>query len=109
MLRRPVASPATMRDQIARLIEAAAQPDITIQLLPFTAGLHPAMYGMFNIFRFPDQQLPDIVYSETLTSACYLDKPDETARYTQALDQMAPRPPRLTAPSPSSDDILKET
>jgi hypothetical protein len=47
------------------------------------------MYGMFNIFRFPDNAMPDVVYSEALTSAYYLNQPNETTKYTEALDRMA--------------------
>jgi Domain of unknown function (DUF5753)/Helix-turn-helix domain len=87
-LRRPIGGPQIMREQIAYLIEAAQQPAITIQVLPFAAGWHPALYGMFNIFRLPDAQLPDIVYSEALTGANYLNKPEESATYIEALDRM---------------------
>ncbi len=89
VLRRPIGGPAVMRGQIEHLIECAGRPNITIQVLPFTAGWHPAMYGMFWIYRFPDDTIPDVVYSEGLTSAYYLNKPEETSKYTQALDQMA--------------------
>ena len=78
-----------MRAQLDTLIEAAARPNITIQVLPFTAGLHPAMYGPFRIFRFDGHEQPDIVYGESMTSAYYIDKPDETALYTQALDRIS--------------------
>ena len=83
-----------MRAQLEHLIAAAGRPKVTIQVIPFAAGWHPALYGMFNIFRFPAEQLPDIVYTETLTGAYYLNKPDESARYTEALDRMC-RPGRL--------------
>ena len=66
------------------------------------------MYGMFRVFRFPSEQ-PDIVYTESLTSAYYLNKPDESAGYTEALDRMAPRPPHPNTPSPSCATIIKET
>ena len=88
VLRRPVGDRTVMRGQVQHLIEAAARPNVTIQGLPLRAGWHPAMYGMFNIFRFPDGTLPDVVYSEALTSAYYLNKPEETAQYREALDQM---------------------
>jgi len=88
VLRRPIGGADVMREQIGHLIDCAARPNITIQVLPFAAGWHPAMYGMFNIFRFPDDDMPDIVYSEALTSATYLNKPEEIARYTESLDRM---------------------
>jgi DNA-binding XRE family transcriptional regulator len=88
VLRRPIGSREVMRGQVGHLIDTARRPGITIQVLPFAAGWHPAMYGMFNVFRFPDQTLPDVVYSEGLTSAYYLNKPGDTAAYTEALDRM---------------------
>jgi transcriptional regulator with XRE-family HTH domain len=91
VLRRPIGGKDVMRGQLKHLIEAAARPDVTIQVLPFSAGWHPAMYGMFNMFRFPDNAMPDVVYSEALTSASYLNQPNETTRYTEALDRMAAR------------------
>jgi len=100
-LRRPAATTgaAVMRTQIDRLIEAAAQPRVTVQVLPFSAGLHPAMYGPFRIFRFDASELPDIVYAETMTSAYYLDKPDEVGEYAKALDRICAQaaPPGQTA------------
>jgi transcriptional regulator with XRE-family HTH domain len=109
VLRRPIGGRHVMRDQLTHLIQSAEQPEVTIQVIPFAAGWHPALYGMFNIFRFPGDELPDIVYSEALTGAYYLNKPDETARYTQALDTMCAQ-----AASPEQTitilrDIMKET
>jgi len=88
VLRRTIGGHKVMRAQLEHLILAAGQPKVTIQVIPFAAGWHPALYGMFNIFRFPAAQLPDIVYTEALTGAYYLDKPDESARYTEALGRM---------------------
>ncbi len=89
-----------MRDQLDRLIEATEMPHITVQVLPFTAGLHPAMYGPFRIFRFGEPELPDIVYGESLTSAYYIDNPGEAAAYIQALD-------RISAQAAPADETTK--
>jgi Domain of unknown function (DUF5753) len=98
VLRRSIGGPSIMRAQLAHLIQAAAWPNVTMQVIPFSAGWHPALHGMFWIFRFPDAEMPDIVYSEALTSAYYLNKPEETARYTEALDRMCAQaaPPEQT-------------
>jgi hypothetical protein len=108
-LRRPIGSRHVMRDQIEHLIQAAQRPGITLQVIPFTAGWHPALYGMFWIFRFPDDQLPDIVYSEALTGANYLSKPEETARYTEALDRMCAQAATPAHTITILRDIMKET
>jgi transcriptional regulator with XRE-family HTH domain len=109
VLRRPVGGRDVMRGQLTALIEAAGAANITIQVIPFAAGWHPALYGMFWMFRFPDQEMPDIIYTEGLTGAYYLNKPAETAAYTEALDRMCTQ-----AASPEQTiavlrDILKET
>jgi hypothetical protein len=103
VLRRPVGGPAVMRAQLGRLIEAAAQPNITLQVLPLAAGAHPVMYGMFHLLRFPAAELPDIVYGENLTSAFYLDKPDDVAHYTEALDRLCAQ----ASPADKTASILR--
>lgn len=109
VLRRPVGGPPVMREQITRLIQAAEQPGITVQVIPFAAGWHPALYGMFWIYRFADDRLPDIVYTEALTGAMYLNKPGETAQYTQALDTMCAQAASPEQTITILSDILKET
>jgi hypothetical protein len=88
VLRRPVGGREVMRGQIASLIEAASQPNITLQVLPFTAGPHQAMYGMFQIFRFPAPELKDVVYGENMTSTFYLDKTEDVGAYMMAMDRL---------------------
>jgi transcriptional regulator with XRE-family HTH domain len=109
VLRRPVGSREVMRGQVARLIEAAEMPAVTIQVIPFSAGWHPALYGMFWIFRFPDEEMPDIVYSETLTGAYYMNKPAETTAYIEAIDRMCAQAATPGQTITLLRDILKET
>jgi len=103
-LRRPAGGRGVMRAQIDHLIAAAAMPHVTLQILPFAAGPHPAPYGPFRVFRFPGRQLPDIVYGESLTSAFYLDKPDEAAAWLQALDRVCTQ----ASPAARTPEILRE-
>jgi hypothetical protein len=97
-LRRPVGGPKVMRDQLERLIEVAGLPNVTLQILPFQAGAHPAMVGAFSILRFADQELPDVVYVEHLTNALYLDRRDDVNRYLHVMDSVSLRaePPDRT-------------
>jgi hypothetical protein len=90
-LRRPVGGREVLRTQLERLVEAAEQPSITLQVLPFAAGAHPAMIGAFTILRFPDLELPDVVYLEHLTNALYLDKRDEVEEYLHVLETISLR------------------
>ena len=97
-LRRPVGGREVMRGQIERLIEAAKLPNVTLQVLGFDTGAHPAMVGSFSVLRFPDQELPDVVYLEHLTSASYLNKPEEVDRYLHVMESICVRaaPPERT-------------
>ncbi|MCQ9134605.1 helix-turn-helix domain-containing protein [Streptomyces hilarionis] len=89
VLRRPVGAAEVMRGQIDRLLEAAKLPNITLQVAPFANGPHPGTYGPFVLFRFAMPELPDMVYSEYLTGAVYLDARTEVATHLEVMDRMA--------------------
>jgi hypothetical protein len=101
-LRRPVGGPGVMRAQVERLLEACRLPNVILQMLPFSAGAHPAMIGAFSILRFGDEDLPDVVYLEHLTDASYLDKRDEVDQYLYVMDGICV----LAAPRQETPEIL---
>jgi DNA-binding XRE family transcriptional regulator len=103
VLRRPVGGTAVMSAQLGQLIEATAQPNVTLQVLPLAVGAHPVMYGMFHLLRFPAAELPDIIYGENLTSAFYLDKAADVAAYTEALDRLCAQ----ASPADKTASILR--
>ncbi|MET7950166.1 helix-turn-helix transcriptional regulator [Micromonospora sp. NPDC005324] len=98
-LRRPIGGAEVMRGQLTALIEATKSPHIRLQVIPFAAGGHAAAGGAFTILRFGDQELPDIVYIEQLTSAIYLDKRDDLDYYAVAMERLCveAEPPERTA------------
>jgi transcriptional regulator with XRE-family HTH domain len=75
-LRRPVGGPQVMRAQLQHLIEMAERPKITIQVLPFAAGPHPATGGRFTIVSFPGAGNPDAVYIETIAGELLIESGD---------------------------------
>jgi transcriptional regulator with XRE-family HTH domain len=87
-LRRPVGSRDVVRGQLEHLIEMAAHPAVTLQILPFRAGAHSAMGGPFTILRFAEPDLNDVIYIEQLTSALYLDKRSEVDSYLEVMEQL---------------------
>ncbi|MFY1614913.1 helix-turn-helix domain-containing protein [Micromonospora sp. WMMD736] len=97
-LRRPIGGPEVMRGQLTALIEATKSPTVRLQVIPFAAGGHAAAGGAFTILRFGDQELPDIVYIEQLTSALYLDKRDDLDYYAVAMERLCveAEPPERT-------------
>ncbi|AEB45082.1 helix-turn-helix transcriptional regulator [Micromonospora gifhornensis] len=97
-LRRPIGGPTVMRGQLQALLEATRTPNVRLQVIPFAAGGHAAAGGAFTILRFGDQDLPDIVYIEQLTSALYLDKREDLDFYAVAMERLCveAEPPERT-------------
>ncbi|MEV2237419.1 helix-turn-helix transcriptional regulator [Micromonospora sp. NPDC049891] len=97
-LRRPIGGPEVMRGQLEALLKATRTPNVRLQVIPFAAGGHAAAGGAFTILRFGDQDLPDIVYIEQLTSAIYLDKREDLDFYAVAMERLCveAEPPERT-------------
>lgn len=104
VLRRPIGGPEVMRSQIASLIEVNKLPNVTLQVVPFDAGGHAAAGGAFTLLRFPDQDLPDVVYLEHLTSSLYLDKRDDVDTYAMAMERLCVE----AAPPARTVEILEQ-
>jgi Domain of unknown function (DUF5753)/Helix-turn-helix domain len=102
-LRRSIGGKAVMREQIRHLIDMCDHPAVTLQLLPFQIGAHPAMGGPFTILRFSEPDLRDVVYIEQLTSALYLDKPAEVDSYLEVMEQLCLQ----AEPAAKTPEILK--
>ena len=56
-------NPGVMRRQLRSLVESARQPNITIEIVPFSAGVHPGMKGPFTLLEFPGDD-EDVLYLE---------------------------------------------
>jgi transcriptional regulator with XRE-family HTH domain len=89
VLRRPIGGPAVLHAQLQRLIEVAAMPHVTIQVLPFARAGHAGESGSFTLLRFEEPDLPDVVYIEQLTSAIYLEQRPDAERYMEVMDQFS--------------------
>jgi transcriptional regulator with XRE-family HTH domain len=88
VLHRTVGGPEIMRAQLAHLVELAALPHVTLQVVPFAAGAHAGMECPFLILGFPEQADPDVVYVENTTSGVYLEQPSDVHRYTLMFDHL---------------------
>lgn len=103
VLRWPVGGAAVMRAQVDHLIEVNRLPHVTLQIMPFANGPHPAMRaGAFHLFRFRAPELPDVVYLNGLVGAVYLDKGDDVVVYREALDRLGAQ----AAPARKTEALL---
>jgi transcriptional regulator with XRE-family HTH domain len=87
-LHRPYGDDKVMRGQFQYLIDASERPHMTLQIMPFTFGGHAGESGAFTMLRFPQSDLPDIVYLEQLSSALYLDKREDVDQYAHAMERL---------------------
>lgn len=81
VIRRIVGERAIMHEQLTTLAEAASAPNITLQVLPFSAGAHASMDSAFWILSFDPPTDGEIVYFEHPTCSLYLEKAEKVARY----------------------------
>ena len=63
VLHRAIGGPAVMRAQLELVVEKMQLPNVTVQVIPYSVGAHPALDSTFNILEFA-VAVPDIVYSE---------------------------------------------
>jgi transcriptional regulator with XRE-family HTH domain len=104
VIRRAMGPPEVMRDQLARLSEVSQLPNVTLQVLGFSSGLHPALNGPFAIIEFPERFDPDVVYSEGVGGQGYVEEREKEVRArAEAFDLL-----RATALPPSdSADLIR--
>ncbi|MEV0391815.1 helix-turn-helix domain-containing protein [Polymorphospora rubra] len=85
---RPVGGDEVMRAQLARLVEAADLPNVTLQILPFEVGAHAGMDGTFTILDFAEARDPGVVYAENATGGLFLEKAEELRKYVFIFDHI---------------------
>ncbi|MFD8529655.1 helix-turn-helix domain-containing protein [Streptosporangium canum] len=87
VLRRHVGSPEIMREQLQRLLDESAQNHLTLQAIPFEAGVHPGMHGSFVILQFADD-IRSVVYIEASTTDLFLDSENDVRRYNLMFEHL---------------------
>jgi transcriptional regulator with XRE-family HTH domain len=88
VLHRAVGGADGMRAQLDHLIEASKFHNVTVQVIPYDIGAHPAMDSAFTILEFA-QPVPSVVYVEGLIGYHYLDREQDVARYERVFDYLS--------------------
>ncbi|GAA0367145.1 helix-turn-helix transcriptional regulator [Microbispora corallina] len=95
VLHRQIGGTKVLREQLAKVVELAHLPHVTVQVIPYSAGAYMGADSPFVLFEIGDRTVPLVVHLELLTRSEYLEKPDEVAGYREAIDHL-----RATALSP---------
>jgi transcriptional regulator with XRE-family HTH domain len=87
VLHRVVSSPHVMSAALDHMIEICELPSVTVQVLSFAAGAHPALDSTFILLDFADL-LPPVVYVEGLVGQMYLDRALDVERYKEIFERL---------------------
>ncbi|MBB4713678.1 Scr1 family TA system antitoxin-like transcriptional regulator [Streptomyces luteogriseus] len=103
VLRRPIGGQAVMRKQLARLLDAAVERHITVQVLPFDQGGHEAMGGSLTILTLPDGS--EMAYTEGADYGQLIEEPVNVGRYKVIYDRLR----AAALPPVTSLDMIRST
>lgn len=105
VLRRAVGGEQVMAEQVAHLVRMAAQPDITVQVIPAATGAHPCLDGPYIVLGFADHSQRDVVYTENPAGALFVDKESVVQQHRDLFDYLATR---VALDEAASLDLLRE-
>ena len=86
-LHRVIGGPAVMEAQLEHLVEMSRLPNVTLQVISYSAGAHPAMDSTFNILEFAGS-VPSVVYVEGLVGWVYMKRPRDIVRYEKVFERL---------------------
>ena len=84
VIRRMVGGKDVMRRQLQQLTEVTDMPNITVEVIPFTAGLVPGLQAPFVIHEFSDAADDELLYLESPRGDVLIrENQDEVLRYRE--------------------------
>ncbi|WP_093415417.1 helix-turn-helix domain-containing protein [Saccharopolyspora flava] len=101
ILWRPVGGQRVMAGQLRHIARMSRYDHITVQVVPFSAGVHWALYGSVLIQEFARQR--PIVYLEQRRSGLFLDEPEEIYPFLETATSVGEA---ALCPADSADLIL---
>jgi transcriptional regulator with XRE-family HTH domain len=102
-LHRVTGGPEVMTEQLNKLLQSADLPNVTLHVLPFTAGTHPALESNFNILELPSAT-SDVVFAEGLAGFTYLERLADLDKYREVFARLS----SLALSSVDTIDFLRE-
>jgi transcriptional regulator with XRE-family HTH domain len=89
VIRRLMGDKRTRHGQVARLVTAASQPGLTIEIVPFSVGLHRGIGENFTILEFGDPSDDDILYTESVRDSIFSkDDAEEISIYRELFEEL---------------------
>ena len=89
ILRRVAGSTEVMAGQLRHLIDMAARPTVTLQIMPLSAAVFPAAFGSFSLFTSPGGETPYVAGTEDASGPHYLYKDNDIDHHVDLFDHLA--------------------
>jgi len=86
-LRMPIGGSTVMHPQLTHLLQRGNQSNITLRVLPTSAGAYPHMGTAYHLIYFDDAEAP-AVYLENLNGGLYLEEETDVAAYTLNFERL---------------------
>jgi transcriptional regulator with XRE-family HTH domain len=86
VLHRKLRNPQNWQDQLAHLLDTAERSYVTLQVLPFSAGLQHLLGGSLTILWLPDGR--SVAYSESSAHGELFEDPGEVERLRLSYDRL---------------------
>ncbi|MFJ6985208.1 MULTISPECIES: helix-turn-helix domain-containing protein [unclassified Streptomyces] len=84
----PLVSVDVHREQLAAILEVGKRKNVTIQVLPFTAGVLGAVSSAFSTFSFEVEPAVEAVTLENLRGTSVLEGSEDLTAYANMYDQL---------------------
>lgn len=89
VLHRPVGTPDDMRTQLDHLEAASRRKNISLTVVPFSAGVHAGLKGAFIVLQFADDIDRDIVAIESHNAERFLEQQSNVLEYLRMFDSIS--------------------
>lgn len=89
VVRRTAALGGVGIEQLDHLLDLGALRNVTIRVVPFTAGLYGSTSGPVTLFEYPDDLDPDAVYLEYPGGGAWVEDAEGVARFRRLIDGVA--------------------
>lgn len=86
VISRVVGDAALMAAQIQHLICMSDLPNVSIRIVPRSAGAYAGMEGSFFVLEFPENEDLDVVFTEGIAGAFFLERPKIVRIYKKRFD-----------------------
>lgn len=76
-----------MAAQLDKILDMSTLPNVTVQVLPYEQGAHPALESNFTILEMPGEA-PGVVFVEGLVGSIYLKAAEDLERYREVFGKL---------------------